>query len=241
MGFRREGSIYMYIHVYVRIYTYTHVFLRIYTHTYIYIRYPPPVPHLHSHFFAVRCCSKLKNEKTQKNHKTNEKQKTNQKKQKNKKPKFLRTSLSLSLCCQKPKTPSQKKNKKTKKNKNKQNKQKKTKKQKNKKTIFFQNYVRYDHILVPSFLFFFVFLFLFFLVFWFSGFDILVEDALVDTNSPCFWQTPRAFSVIFGNVPKQSESSKIFGNRICRSPRRGLIRNQFVSSSCYGLHTNTFN
>ena len=68
-----------------------------------------------------------------------------------------------------------------------------------------------------------------------------MEDALVDTNSPCFWQPPGAFSVIFGNVPKQSEISKIFGNRICRSPRRGLIRNQFVSSSCYGLRTNTFN
>ena len=45
--------------------------------------------------------------------------------------------------------------------------------------------------------------------FWVSGFDTLVEDALVDTNSPCFWQLPRAFSVIFGNVPKQSEISKI--------------------------------
>ena len=31
----------------------------------------------------------------------------------------------------------------------------------------------------------------------------------------------RAFSVIFGNVPKQSEISEIFGNRICWSPRRG--------------------
>ena len=29
-------------------------------------------------------------------------------------------------------------------------------------------------------------LFLVFLVFWFSGFDTLVEDALVGTNSPCF-------------------------------------------------------
>ena len=91
------------------------------------------------------------------------------------------------------------------------------------------------------FLFFLFFVFLLFFVFWFSGFDKLVEDALVDTNSPCFRQPPRAFSVIFGNVPKQSDISKIFGNRICRSPRMGLIRNQFVSSSCYGLHTNTLN
>ena len=83
-------------------------------------------------------------------------------------------------------------------------------------------------------------LFLFFFVFWLSGFDTLVEDALIDTNKPCFRQPPRAFSVIFGKVPKQSEISKILGDRICRSPRRGLIRNQFVSSSCYGLHTNTF-
>ena len=62
-----------------------------------------------------------------------------------------------------------------------------------------------------------------FFVFWFSGFDTLVEDALVDTNSPCFWQPPPTFSVMFTNVPKQSEISKIFGNRICRSPRRGLF------------------
>ena len=95
------------------------------------------------------------------------------------------------------------------------------------------------------FLFFFLVLvflgFVVFLFFWFSGFDTLVEDARIDTNNACFWEPPQTFSVIFGNVPKQSEISKIFGNRICRSPRRGLIRNQFVSSSCYGLHTNTFN
>ena len=48
----------------------------------------------------------------------------------------------------------------------------------------------------------------FFLFSWFSGFDTLVEDALVDTNSPCFWQLPRAFSVIFENVPKQLEYSR---------------------------------
>ena len=223
---------------------------------YIYIyMVPPPLPYPISLPISLllgavpnqKMKKKLKKTTKQiKNKKTNPKK---QQKQKNKKLKFLRTSLSLSLCCQKPK------NKKTKK----------------------QNYVRYDHILVPNsffwggfgflgfllfwlfcfflffcffvvfllFLFFFLFFgffgFLFFLFFWFSGFDTLVEHAPVDTNSPCFWQPPRAFSVIFGNVPKQSESSKIFGNRICRSPRRGLIRNQFVSSSCYGLHTNTFN
>ena len=106
-----------------------------------------------------------------------------------------------------------------------------------------------SHIVLKHFFFFCFFCFFFFFFFFFggggfSGFDTLVDDALidtlVDTNSPCFWQPLRAFSVIFGNVPKQSEISKIFGNRICRSPRRGLIRNQFVSSSCYGLHTNTF-
>ena len=38
-------------------------------HMYIYIYMVPPfpVPHLPSHFFAVRCCSKLKNEKKKKN------------------------------------------------------------------------------------------------------------------------------------------------------------------------------
>ena len=70
----------------------------------------------------------------------------------------------------------------------------------------------------------FFWLFGFICFFWFSGFDTLVEDALVDTNSPCFWQPPRAFSVIFGNVPKQSEISKIF-------------RKQNLSESSEGPHS----
>ena len=81
--------------------------------------------------------------------------------------------------------------------------------------------------LVFWFFWFFVFLVFWFFVlfvFWFSGFDTLVEDALVDTNSPWFWQPPRAFSVIFGNVPKQSEISKNF-------------RKQNLSESSEGPHS----
>ena len=46
---------------------------------------------------------------------------------------------------------------------------------------------------------------------------------------------------IFGHFRKRSEAIGNFGNRICRSPRRAPGRNQFESSSCFGLHTNTFN
>ena len=58
-----------------------HVGVAPYIYIYTYMVPPPPVPHLPSHFFAFRCCSKLKNEKTPKNTpKQKKKQKTNQKK-----------------------------------------------------------------------------------------------------------------------------------------------------------------
>ena len=55
------------IYTYI-IYTCIHIYISTYIHVYLYTYTcgtppPPPVPHLPSHFFAVRCCSKLKNGK----------------------------------------------------------------------------------------------------------------------------------------------------------------------------------
>ena len=99
--------------------------------------------------------------------------------------------------------------------------------------------MRYDHVLVPNFFVvfgFLVFLFFFgffvffwffgffgFLFFWFSGFDTLVEDALVDTNSPCFLATAPS---IFGHFRKRSEAIGNFEN----------FRKQNLSESSEGPH-----
>ena len=48
----------------------------------------------------------------------------------------------------------------------------------------------------------------------------------------------RAFSDVFGNVPKQFR--KFSETDFWRSPRRGLVRDKFESSSFYELHTTTF-
>ena len=58
---------------------------------------------------------------------------------------------------------------------------------------------------------------------WFVLFVFLVKGSFKRTN--------QAFSDFFANDPNQSEILEIFGNRICRSPRRGLIGKKFGSSS----------
>ena len=105
-----------------------------------------------------------------------------------------------------------------------------------------------SHIVLRKFCFVFVVFVVFVFLFCFSAFfGFLVSLVVFGFLGFLFRQGCRckakiqAFSVIFGNVPKQSEISEIFGNRICRNPRRGLVRNQFESSSCYGLHTNVLN
>ena len=142
--------------------------------------------------------------------------------------------------------------------KNKPKKPKKTRKQKTEDYYTVTSHIVLRFVLFCFFwLFWFVFVFLFFfcflalLAFLFFFFVCVCVCfcflvSLVFAGFLVFRQGGhcKGKSSIFCHVRKHSEAIgnfDIFRNRICRSPRRGLVRNQFESSSCSGLHTNTFN